>query len=357
MVSQPTEPTDKETETRGGLGAFLARHEARLWWIHSVYALGLGVAVVVFAQRGFEHARWLILSVLGVWFLIVLLFRLYGSGAQRNESSLRGMGKVRYLVMTYVLKNLYQGMLFFLIPFYWRSSTMDAPNRWFIGFLALLALLSTLDIVFDRFLMRWKGLSSAFYAFTLFSVMNLATAALFTSWRPVTTQLVAAGVACVGFFTLHVPVRRLRRAKTLMALTVATVASVSGAWAARTAIPPVPMYLADGAVGPRLLEDGRLSLETTRLHISEVANLHAVTDISLAGGRGEKLKHTWRKDSAEIACHNVVVATAVGPNQTVRLRSSLESDALPSRLAGEWSVDTVTDDGQLVGRLRFTVTE
>ena len=40
--------------------------------------------------------------------------------------------RVRFYVMTYALKNLYQGMLFFLLPFYWKSTTLDAANGWFV---------------------------------------------------------------------------------------------------------------------------------------------------------------------------------------------------------------------------------
>ena len=66
--------------------------------------------------------------------------------------------------MTYVLKNLYQGMLFFVLPFYWKSSSLDSINAWFVFLLAFLALLSTLDLVFDNLLMRYRGVAAVFFA-------------------------------------------------------------------------------------------------------------------------------------------------------------------------------------------------
>ena len=30
------------------------------WWAHSIYALGLGTAVAVFARKGYDHAPWVI---------------------------------------------------------------------------------------------------------------------------------------------------------------------------------------------------------------------------------------------------------------------------------------------------------
>jgi hypothetical protein len=51
--------------------AFLREHGRRLWWLHSAYALGIGAGVVAFAQRGFDHARWLAVSLGLAWVLVV----------------------------------------------------------------------------------------------------------------------------------------------------------------------------------------------------------------------------------------------------------------------------------------------
>src|SRR5690606_24864240 len=133
-----------------------------LWWLHSAYALGLGVAVVAFAQKGFDHARWLAVSVGAAWLLVVLFFRLFGSGGRQQERLHAAGAKVRlrFFAMTYALKNLYQGMLFFLLPFYWKSTTFGAANSWFVVLLGACALLSTLDIVFDRVVFRFRALAS-----------------------------------------------------------------------------------------------------------------------------------------------------------------------------------------------------
>src|SRR5258708_13231388 len=56
---------------------FLDAHGRKLWWLHSLYALALGAGVVAFAQQGFEHARWLAVSLGFAWLLVVLVFRLF----------------------------------------------------------------------------------------------------------------------------------------------------------------------------------------------------------------------------------------------------------------------------------------
>jgi hypothetical protein len=57
--------------------AFLRDHGHKLWWLHSIYALGLGVGVVAFAHRGFDHARWMAVALGLAWLLLVLFFRLF----------------------------------------------------------------------------------------------------------------------------------------------------------------------------------------------------------------------------------------------------------------------------------------
>src|ERR1700737_696669 len=73
------------------------------------------------------------------------------------------------------------------------------------------AILSTLDIVFDRVLMRFRALASIFHGITLFGCLNLVIPALFPDTRTLWSLLAAAGVTVIGFWTLHVTGRVLRK--------------------------------------------------------------------------------------------------------------------------------------------------
>jgi hypothetical protein len=70
----------------------------------------------------------------------------------------------------------------------------------------------------------------------------------------------------------------------------------------------------------------------------------------------------WRHDGYEV--HRATEdTTRVEPAReskdkgTIRLRSQLTDREMPSRLVGSWSVDVETQDGQLVGRVSFTVAD
>jgi hypothetical protein len=326
--------------------------------VHTAYALGLGVFVVMFAQKGFTHARWLMASLGAVWLLMVLFFRFFGSGAREQRfATADAKARLGFLVMTYFMKNLYQGMLFFLLPFYWKSATADAPNFGFVVLLALCAILSTVDLVFDNLLMRSKIVASAFYSLTLFGCMNLVLPAVVPELRTIYTLMTAAAVTAVAFFFIHLPLAALKNKLYVAGMAAGVVAGVAGAWFAKPLIPPVPMHVARGAVGPQTLPDGRLAMEVRTLHGSVINELLAITDIVVPGGKGDQLVHIWRQNGRIVHRCPEDASRVTGEEGVVRLRSTLSGRLLPDRLAGRWSVDVQTQDGQLVGRVSFTVTE
>jgi hypothetical protein len=258
--------------------------------------------------------------------------------------------------MTYVLKNLYQGMLFFLLPFYWKSSTLGAPNFFFVALLAVCALVATLDVIFDEVVIRRRVLASVFHGMTLLGTMNLLIPALFPDTRTLYALIAAAAITVLAFWTLHVPARAFLRNRNV-ALLVATVAAGMGlAYFGRAFVPPVPMHVSAAAVGPVVLSDGRLVMEVKRLHTSAIRQLVAVTDIVAPGGIGDELQHVWRLEGETV---RILATTRVpGANTgTLRLRSMIGAEKLPAKLAGAWTVDVETRDGQLIGRVAFEVIE
>lgn len=339
------------------ISSFLGHHGRKLWWFHSLYALTLGSFVVLFAQKGFERARILAVSIGAAWLLVLVFFRLYGGG-QSHEQLEKAHAKIRirFFAMTYVLKNLYQGMLFFVLPFYFKSATWGAPNFVFVILLGLFAVLATMDIVMDRFVMRKRLFASIFHGLTIFATLNLVIPAVIPDTRTLWSLMGAAGVTVIAFWTLHAPLAILKRWKYIVMLVVSCGAGVAAVYFAKPIIPPVPMYLAKGAVGPKQLKDGRLAMEVKEVHTSVIHEVFAVTDVVIPGGEGDSLQHVWRHDGREVQrSFNVKVAGA--PKGSVRLLSSLGEDKKPDNLAGDWTIDVETEDGQLVGRVAFKVIE
>jgi hypothetical protein len=349
----PYAPTPRER-----LKSFMKIHGRKLWWVHSAYALGLGIAVVAFAQKGFDHARWLAVSLGAAWLLVVLFFRIHGSGREQAMMDVAGpRSKLRFFAMTYALKNLYQGMLFFLLPFYFKSTTFTSQNAWFVCVLAACALLSTLDIVFDRVVFKFRALASIFHGVALFGCLNLVVPALFPDTRTLISLLVATAITVIGFWTIHVGIATFKDKRWLAAFFASIAFAVGLAYFGRTAIPPVPMHVAKGAVGPIVLKDGSLGMVVRELHPSVIDKLTAITDVVVPGGKGDRLMHVWRHNGNEVHRATETTSRVGGPEGAIRLRSALSGRQLPQHLVGSWSVDVETDDGQIVGRVAFTVAE
>jgi hypothetical protein len=353
----PSEQPADASPPPGRLRRFLSSHGRKLWWLHSLYALGLGASVVVFSRRGFAYSRWLVAFLGAAWLILGLVFRWYAGGEPRQAGT---RVRLRFFVMTYVLKNLYQAMLFFLLPFYWRSTTLDAPNRWFLVLLGVCALVSTLDVVFDQAVMRFRWLASLFYGVTLFSCLNLVVPALFPATQTLHATLVAAVAAAIALWSLHVTRRLLTIPGAAVLAGVGLLVLCAGSAVAvsrlRAAIPPVPLHVAHGAVGPRVLPDGRLELEVTKLHRAQLVQMVAVTDVDAQAGLGDRLRHVWRHRGAEVPIARAAEVEP-GPARTLRLRSRLAAAEVPADPTGRWSVDVETEGGQLVGRVRFEVFE
>ncbi len=332
---------------------FLRRHGRKLWWFHSAYALLLGAGVVAIAAKGFENARLLGASLICVWILLLIFFRLFADGVDAAGTKRE---KVGFYVITYAIKNLYQGMLFFLLPFYWKSTTLASANAWFVVALAVVAVLSTLDMVFDRYVMRHRWLASVFHGLILFGALNVFVPAIFPRTENVTSLVASAAVATIGLMSLHLRVRELKSKLVWLQLGGLVIVLPGVAYLARRLIPPVPMYLAHAAIGPVEMPDGRLQMEVTAVHTSALPNLVAVTDIGVPAGPGSRFRHIWKRDGELVHAGVDIWARAVGPG-VLRLRSRMVNLVDKQVLTGKWTVEVETTDGQIVGHARFTVVE
>jgi hypothetical protein len=147
---------------------YVEEHEAKLWWIHSAWALAFGAGVMLLGVSKPSYARIIMFQVGFIWlsslFLPILLRtpRLSGRWAERIR-----------LLINYLNKNFYQQLLFFSLPIYYVSATFWSRNVIFLILLSGLAILSTLDVVYDRYLsLRWP-VAALFLAFSAFASVNI----------------------------------------------------------------------------------------------------------------------------------------------------------------------------------------
>lgn len=353
VVPEEHKPLTTFGEIKLILKDFLKKNEKVIWWLHTAYALSLGAFVATFAQKGFEQARMLTVSLAAAWLLVVFFFRFFGTGQQQDFMTAWPGMRRRFFIMSYFMKNLFQGMLFYLLPFYFKSSSYEAKTYSVVIFIGACAILSTLDLVFDRMLLRFKLIASLFFATTLFGCANLVIPALLPNTPVIATYLIATGLSIATFMLFHLSISTLKKPVGAVAFVAFIGVGVLAAYSGRRAMPPVPLTLKDAGVGPALREDGSLSMEVRTFRISDVKDLYAITDVQ-AIGKSEHFTHVWRHGKQILKHETAEAAPAKGKN-VVRVASKLDASHLPSNPEGKYTVDVLTDSEQIVGRVVFEI--
>ncbi len=104
-----------------------------LWWLHSIWALACGVAVMWIGAHHFTFVRVAVVYVAVIW-LVTL-----GSPWLLARPSIRERAHWLRLGVNYISRNFYQQVLFFVLPIYYASATATSPNMIFVGVVAVSA--------------------------------------------------------------------------------------------------------------------------------------------------------------------------------------------------------------------------
>ena len=217
------------------VGGFLQRHERLLWTLHSLWAMALGVVVMWLGSRNYAWLRVTLFYVAFLWLTSLFVPSLVNEPGQPS----RWRGVLRY-VINYFHKNFYQQLLFFLLPVYYASATPWSPNMLFVVFLAGSALVSTLDVFYDRHLSVRRGLLAIFFAFNLFACINVLLPTLWSISHRVALPL-SAGLAMAAFATIRFRLRDLARFPVRLQTGLAAIALVLVVGFGRPLIPPAPL--------------------------------------------------------------------------------------------------------------------
>ena len=318
------------------------QHAAWLWWAHSLYALALGVAFMWLGSRNFAWLRLAAFNIAFIWITSVLAASLVGTRGPATPWWPRA-----WLVINYVNRNFYQQVLFFILPVYYASATAWTANFAFVVLLALSAVLSTLDVVYDRVLSTNRWLAAGFFGFNAFAAVNVALPVVLAASNRTALRL-ATLAAVVGFVTIAVRVGQLRRRPAWAAITAGALVVFLASEAARPLVPPAPLRLAGTSFG---LGFDRRGFTVTRpvadVPPASAGRLYAVTAVVAPVGLNDRVSLRWRQGPRTLwisPAHDI----AGGRAQGFRLWSAVPADRLGG--ADPLQLDVVTEAGQLIGR-------
>lgn len=323
---------------------FFLKHKDKFWWLHSIWALVFGIGVMWLGKNNFNYIRLAIVQIIFIW--------LSSLGApvllSHNRLDFKWKHRIRLLI-NYFNRNFYQQMLFFVLPMYYLSTTLDSPNVIFIILIAFSAILSTMDIVYDRYISVKGTILSLFFAFNLFVCINVMLPFLWRVRGEVAIR-VSGLVALLGFASFCYRLTNLKRTKKAFIILASTLLIVLVSEAGRPLIPPAPVRL-DRTQFSRDLNRDTINLinPLERLPLGN-NQIVVLSHIKAPWGFRESVRHFWFLDGYLVHKSTAFQITGQGGWGFRFWTFATLENVKPGAVL---RIDLRTGAGQLIGRARL----
>jgi hypothetical protein len=294
----------------------------------------MGLWSAFFVVRRYEQARrvaWL----LGAAWIVLGLLALVRAGVRDD----RKWKRIVEFCLMWIGQSASQEIMFFVLPFWIRSTTWTSRNGPFTALLLLLCATVVLDPVY-RWILRDIRLAAIHKSLVQFAALAFLVP-VFTGTHTL-EALALAGALAGGISTVasHFP-------KPWVAIPTGIFLGASLAAAAAPWIAPVPLRIEDGVFCSGVSR--RLPLDTLEAS-ARGRELWAFTPVFAPAGLRDTLVHSWSRDGRELA--EVHLPLLGGRAEGFRTWSS---SALAGSRTGKVSVETLVGAGQIVGRMTISV--
>ena len=135
------------------------------------------------------HVGWIVGYVVGLWLLFAVL-------SQARDALLAGGRHLVVAAGDYTIQTLYHGLLLFVLPGYFASTTFDGITVVFFAVLVAAALLTTVDPWYRALVHPRPWLGLAFFGFSLFAGLNVALPLV--GVPPAAAVVLSAGLGALG---------------------------------------------------------------------------------------------------------------------------------------------------------------
>ncbi|UVE17926.1 DUF2914 domain-containing protein [Pseudomonas sp. LS44] len=262
--------------------------------------------------------------------------------------------KIPEPLLRYVTQMIHQESLFFVLPFFFITTTWNSGQALFTGLLGLIALVSIVDPLYFKWLAPRRWLYIALHTLALFAAMLTALPIIFHLTTTQSYNLALGITVLLSFPSLLVtfPVQRWWRGLALIGVTLA----LGGAgFLLRSWVPPATLWLTEATVTTQVDGQNRTPGKTlTQVSASQLrqSGLYAYTAINAPRGLQERIYHVWRREGGD----EERIALDIQGGRKAGYRAWTHKRNFPEQVVGNWQVRVITDNGQLIGVLRFEVT-
>ncbi|HWR79201.1 MAG TPA: DUF5924 family protein [Pseudomonas sp.] len=316
-------------------------------WVIALYGFVSGLASFILVDRQDQLASLIAILMLASWLFLVL-------ESAFNQRLARWFGiELPAWLARFVTQMIHQQSLFFVLPFFAMSTTWNSGQLLFTSLLGAAALVSIIDPLYYDWLAPRRWLYLAYHSLTLFAVMLTAMPIILHLTTPQSYQLALLLTVLLSFPTLAASLQFRRRWRWL-ALPLLTAGLLGAGWLARPWVPPATLRLNQVAISLDVNDQTRApSQSLQQLSATQLRSqgLYAFTAINAPRGLAERIYHVWKRDGEEV--DRIALNIQGGTQSGYRAWSHKQN--FPQEVVGRWSVEVVTDAGQLIGVLRFAV--
>jgi hypothetical protein len=318
----------------------------RTWGVSGA-SICSGLATLLLFRRGVEYFPMVIGYLLLLWLVGVLLA---GHRQRLARQAPRGVS----MAIDYTVQTLLHGLLLFLLPVYYASTTLASGNVWFLLVLGAAAILTTMDPWYRAATGRFRWIESVLFGVGLFASLNVAFPLIgVASAMALLFSSVASVLALSPFF------RRGPDAAWATALLRAGIGATvvaAGMWLIREWMPPVPLHLTRATFARTVeqLEPVDSIVRISREELRAWGRVFAYTAVAAPVGLREPVYHVWQRYGRTVA---IMPSTTVQGGRPGGFRIHSWKADLGADPTGLWQVEVRTAGGQLVGRARLWVVD
>nr|WP_278248890.1 MULTISPECIES: DUF5924 family protein [Pseudomonas] len=324
--------------------ALMQRHPGAI----AIFGFLSGVASFVLVDRQAGLAKVLALVMLVSWLWLIL------ENMLRERIAARFGFELPRPLLRYATQMIHQESLFFVLPFFFITTTWNSGQALFSGLLAAAALVSIIDPLYYKWLAPRRWIFLAYHTLALFAVLLTALPIILKLDTTESYQLALAAAVLLSFPSLFsiITVRRWWRGLLLVGLTL--VIGATG-WLARAWVPPATLWLTEVAITTEFDNQNRSPGEgLERLSVTQLRDhgLYAYTAINAPRGLDERIYHVWQHDGGEVER----IALDIHGGREKGYRAWTHKQNFPQDVVGRWQIQVLTEAGQMIGVLRFDVT-
>jgi hypothetical protein len=308
-----------------------------------------GIGSFILVDRQAKLATWIAVILLLSW--VWLMF---------ENSAMKLFAKIFKKeipkpLLRYGTQMIHQESLFFVLPFFFITTTWNSGQMVFTGLLGIAGLISIVDPLYYKWLAPKRSLFMALHTLTLFAALLTALPIILhlTTAESYKLSLITAMVLALPSLASSFPITTWRRGAGLVAMTLAIGAA---GWLLRSWVPPATLWLTEVAVSTTFDNQTRSPGDSiTEIGVNQLrsSGLYAYTSINAPRGLDERIYHVWRHNGKEVDR----IALDIHGGREEGYRAWTHKQNFQPDVLGKWQVRVLTDDGQMIGVLRFEVTD